>query len=277
MPFLFASLIGSSLSAYAQQPDTNSPEAQGHVDRVSFETWIGSLNGDQRRGAEFWVQERSKPKAVSCLATDGSSVPEFVAGCQKAQSRLALPDVRRRTEPDYRNGWNASVSASDAGQPNATPTSATAQLQQKSDQANRQVFSSAIGLPVAQVQSTYSGVDCSGDMCEFRQNHTPKPFCPSAGPCDNLTLFTDGKRVIGYTADFGAQEWTRSLNASISALGKPKTQTIGPSALVKMRNDYWTWPMNGGLQLSYTATSGFNAYGAPLSGHSIMISPVKRK
>lgn len=125
-PFLLALLVGGSFFAYAQQPAANSPEAQGHLDRVSFETWFIGLSGDQRRGAEFWSQERSKSKPVSCLATDGSSVPGFVAGCQEAQRRLALPDVRRRTESDYRKGWNAEVAIANAGRLDAAPAVANA-------------------------------------------------------------------------------------------------------------------------------------------------------
>jgi hypothetical protein len=58
--------------------------------------------------------------------TEGNSLPEFVSGCQEAQRRLALPDVRRRTEPDYRNGWNADVPVTDAMRP--APPRATTNL-----------------------------------------------------------------------------------------------------------------------------------------------------
>ena len=117
LPALAVILLGSMLAAYAQQSPATSLEGQGHADRMSFEAWMGSLSGDRRRGADFWGQERSKAKAVSCLAADGSLLPEFVSGCQEAQRRLALPDVRRRTEPDYRKGWNADVMSTDAARP----------------------------------------------------------------------------------------------------------------------------------------------------------------
>lgn len=121
MPILVVFLLGSMLPAFAQKPPATSPEGQGHADRVALEAWIGSLSGDRRSGADFWGQERSKPKPVSCLAADGSSSPEFVAGCQEAQRRLALPDVRRRTEPDYRKGWNVEVVSIDASRPVSPP------------------------------------------------------------------------------------------------------------------------------------------------------------
>jgi len=37
----------------------------------------------------------------------GHSDPAFVAGCKTAQQRLASIDVRRKTEANYRWGWNS--------------------------------------------------------------------------------------------------------------------------------------------------------------------------
>jgi hypothetical protein len=94
-----------------------------------------------------------------------------------------------------------------------------------------------------------------------------------------MTLFTDGKQVKGYTADFNVRDWTQSLEASTAALGQPKKSTVGPSGIlegglrIRMRNDYWSWSVGDGSTLTYTATSGFNAYGDPLDSHSIMLEP----
>lgn len=115
---VLALLLLGAASASAQQV---TPEAQGHVDRVGFEDWIKSLPTTQRTGADFWAAERNKPAPVSCLGTDQAADPEFVAGCQDAQRRLALPDVRRKTEPSYRIGWNAPVSVAAAPSPRAVP------------------------------------------------------------------------------------------------------------------------------------------------------------
>lgn len=126
-PFLVAAVLWS-MPAAAQQTAVVSSEAQGRADRLTFEGWISTLGVDLRKGADFWVQERSKPKAVSCLAAEGNPTPEFISGCQEAQQRLALPDVRRRTEPEYRKGWNADVAIAAVGRPetsiaNAPPRS----------------------------------------------------------------------------------------------------------------------------------------------------------
>ncbi len=297
---LFALLVGGPSFIYAQQPAVNPPEMQGHADRVSFETWFSTLSGDQRRGAEFWAQERSKPRPVSCLATDGSSASEFVAGCQEAQRRLALPDVRRRTEPDYRKGWNADIVIAEqarpspaqgipeaaSGRPDAAPVtssspsqvvppSAIAQSEQKTDQVDSQVFSGAIGLPVSEIEAEYPGTDCSGDMCEFAPNHTPQSFCPKAGNCNNLVLFVKDGRIIGYTAEFSLPDWTNSLNTSVASLGQPKKETknIKSRSSDAAQFDYWSWQISGDLELTYTAASGVNVYGAPIDDYSIMISP----
>jgi hypothetical protein len=258
----------------AQVSEFLTPEAQGHIDRVGFETWIGSLSGDQRRGADFWAAERSKPKPASCSAAAPS--PDYTSGCQEAQRRLAPFDVRRKTEPSYRKGWSAPVTEATASEPSSPPPPLKVQSGQLLNR-NNQAVSSAVGLSVAQVQSINSGADCSGDMCEFEKGHTPQSYCPSAGPCSEMTLFTDGKQVKGYTADFNTIDWTRSLEASTAALGQPKRSTVGPSGIVRMRNDYWSWSVGDGLTLTYTATSGFDAYGSPLDSHSIMLEPSETK
>ncbi len=100
-------LLGNALPASAVEPGASSVEAQGHADRLAFESWIGGLGGDPRRGVDFWVQERGKPQPLPCTVSPPS--PEYAAACQETRRRLAVPDVRQRTEPDYRRGWNAPV------------------------------------------------------------------------------------------------------------------------------------------------------------------------
>lgn len=95
-----------------QGSESSTPEAQGHTDRVGFETWIGGLTDDQRRGANFWAAERSKPKPASCSVAAPS--PDYTTGCQEAQRRLAPLDVRRKTDPSYRKGWNAPLTEATA-------------------------------------------------------------------------------------------------------------------------------------------------------------------
>ena len=136
---------------------------------------------------------------------------------------------------------------------------------------NGPVVSQAMGKAVSQIQADYPNAECSDDMCTFGQNKTPQQLCPSVGPCDELTLFVAGNQVFGYNATFSLQTWTQSLNASAALNGKPKRRVVGPSENMKMRNEYLSWPMADGVELTYTATSGTNFYGAPLDSHSIGI------
>jgi hypothetical protein len=82
---------------------TTTAYEQGRNDRIAWESWFNSLSGDYRAGAFYWSGERSLPRPGSCA----SPKPEFTAGCVAAQGRLAASDARRKTEPDYRAGWNS--------------------------------------------------------------------------------------------------------------------------------------------------------------------------
>jgi hypothetical protein len=73
-------------------------------DRTVWEDWFNGLSGEEHAGAGFWAAERSKPIPRGCFGTAA-----FVQGCQEANARLANPDLLRRTEPEYRTGWNSYV------------------------------------------------------------------------------------------------------------------------------------------------------------------------
>jgi len=98
----------------APAPTVNSPTEsqpsatyrQGQADREGWETWFGSLTGNYRAGAEHWASQRSLAKPGSCNVAPSSSDAEWTAGCIAAQQRLAASDVRRKTQRDYRLGWN---------------------------------------------------------------------------------------------------------------------------------------------------------------------------
>ena len=103
-----AAQVPPPTGAYAATTSSNPPTAsfqQGLSDRQSWETWFNSLTEGYRNGAEFWSAERSAQHPGSCLPS-GASV-EWSAGCVAAQQRLAQPDVRRKTDPEYRLGWNS--------------------------------------------------------------------------------------------------------------------------------------------------------------------------
>ena len=77
--------------------------SQGYADRASWELWVAQQSGSYRQGADYWASQRSLPKPGSCATGD----PTFSAGCNEAQRRLSLSDVRRKADPEYRRGWNS--------------------------------------------------------------------------------------------------------------------------------------------------------------------------
>ena len=136
-------------------------------------------------------------------------------------------------------------------------------------------ISKAIGMMISEIKINYhlSVNECSDVICSFGRNRTPQPLCPKIAACDNLALHISGNAVVGYSATFSAHDWNSALDAAASELGAPKKETIEPKGLIKMRNEYWTWKMPGDLLLTFTVTSGLNAYGTPLDIHEIMLAP----
>ncbi len=94
---------------------------QGQADRQSWETWLNSETGDARAGADYWASHRSLPKPESCSANPPSTGADWTAGCFAAQQRLAAADVRRKTEPEYRRGFNNPPAAGSAAAPASLP------------------------------------------------------------------------------------------------------------------------------------------------------------
>jgi hypothetical protein len=82
--------------------------SDGWHDREAWEEWLKRLPiGSYRDGSLWWLDEHSKQRPQACESPTGDS--QWQAGCRAAQSRLAVPDVRRTTEVDYRLGWNSEV------------------------------------------------------------------------------------------------------------------------------------------------------------------------
>lgn len=86
---------------------TSSAFEQGLADRRGWEEWFSSLSGDYRAGAEYWAGQRSTPRPESCSGAAGQRLGEWISGCLAARERLASLDQRRRSEPEYRRGWNS--------------------------------------------------------------------------------------------------------------------------------------------------------------------------
>jgi uncharacterized protein YecT (DUF1311 family) len=89
-------------------PSSSSPAfKQGQIDRQNWESWFASVTGDYHAGAEYWATHRSDQHPPSCGASPPSTSADWTAGCYAAQQKLAEADLRRKTELDYRRGWNA--------------------------------------------------------------------------------------------------------------------------------------------------------------------------
>jgi hypothetical protein len=81
----------------------------GRRDRLAFEQWINGLPPDEREGALWWAEMRSNKPQPLCTSVPNpvnDYQPGRVYGCGAAQNRLYLMDARRKTEPDYKAGWN---------------------------------------------------------------------------------------------------------------------------------------------------------------------------
>lgn len=100
-------LAPASVPVIPSPSATSTAFQQGLADRQTWEMWYGSINGDYRSGAYFWTTQRSLPHPQPCSILGG----EAETGCTAAQARLAPSDARRKSEPEYRMGWNSFVAS----------------------------------------------------------------------------------------------------------------------------------------------------------------------
>jgi hypothetical protein len=75
----------------------------GAADRLAWKKWFNSLTGDEREGALYWASQRSLLQTGSCARLDDAKA----VGCREAQTRLLPSDAGRKTDPEYRAGWNS--------------------------------------------------------------------------------------------------------------------------------------------------------------------------
>ena len=76
----------------------------GRRARAEWEAWFGGLSGEARAGAEWWAGARSAAgrNHLGC----GVGTAAFMGGCEQARTMLTASD-RRRSEPEFRAGWNS--------------------------------------------------------------------------------------------------------------------------------------------------------------------------
>jgi hypothetical protein len=104
---LIVSENGSVLTSHAESVEQQKASVtQAYADRRGSNTSSGFVSlpeGSYREGAVFWAAHRSDKPQPTCA--DG--FPDWLAGCLAARSRLSPIDVRRRTEKEFRWGWNS--------------------------------------------------------------------------------------------------------------------------------------------------------------------------
>jgi hypothetical protein len=114
--------VGMRVILFNTPPDQNigsSPSSfdQGLAHRAEFEQWFASLSGDFRRGVDWWTGHRSLPHAGACNSPAAAMNQQFTLGCEAAKAGLTAKDVKRKSDPDYRRGWNSYTGTSYAGFP----------------------------------------------------------------------------------------------------------------------------------------------------------------
>lgn len=129
---LLVSAIMVLASGQLGSTQPSSSFSAGSADRNAIDDWFAGLTGAFRAGAEFWAANRSNSNDAACRGT-GS----WLAGCQAAQQRFAGPDARRKSEPDYRSGWNTAPRLAESS-PRSIPTQSQRPAEPVVLQAKRQ-------------------------------------------------------------------------------------------------------------------------------------------
>ncbi len=80
--------------------------ADGRMARLTYEDWVSKLpDGDYRNGVMYWAGNRSNKPPPACAVIAQSA--DWLSGCTAARERLTPIDTRRRSEPDFKLGWNS--------------------------------------------------------------------------------------------------------------------------------------------------------------------------
>jgi hypothetical protein len=87
-------------------PVPEDPSQRGLADRAEFEQWVAALSGDFRLGADWWAGRRSLLNPGACNGPTATS-QDFMFGCEAAKARLTPMDIKRKSDPVYRRGWNS--------------------------------------------------------------------------------------------------------------------------------------------------------------------------
>lgn len=83
------------------------PLSDGLADRQRWEGWFTGLTGSEKDGATWYSANRSLSGTHDCSAQPKSADAPWLAGCLNAQERLTPIDLKRKSEPQYKRGWNS--------------------------------------------------------------------------------------------------------------------------------------------------------------------------
>lgn len=97
---------GASTAVVSQATTPSAAFSEGREARVEYQRWFDSITDDDyREGAKFWAGNRSNKPPPSCKAAAPSQI--WLSGCVAAEAMLTPVDARRRSEPDFKAGWNS--------------------------------------------------------------------------------------------------------------------------------------------------------------------------
>ena len=150
--------------------------SDGGRDRASWEAWFGSLSADAREGATWWAAHRSLRVTGSCADPTMTVSLEWRTSCSEAQRMLAPDDTRRKSEPDYRAGWN-NYNPAMSPPITAAPDAGTADANAAAKQARREAAYAASAK--ARMDELARAASAS---CEPAPMQQPYPYAYRAGP-----------------------------------------------------------------------------------------------
>lgn len=100
--------VNDNSGDYTVRPISVSSYDKGLADRTRWQNWLASLNTrpDFERGAFWWSGQRSLPNPGACQGPTAPS-QEFISGCEAAKQLLSPMDIQRKSNSEYKRGWNA--------------------------------------------------------------------------------------------------------------------------------------------------------------------------
>jgi hypothetical protein len=106
-PLLTERIVDRGTVAAPVNPSIQSASfTDGLDERKSWEAWVTGLPADEARGAQWWAANRNVPNHGTCAAAAADDAT-FTAGCLNAQGKLTQIDLKRRSDPEFKKGWNS--------------------------------------------------------------------------------------------------------------------------------------------------------------------------